>query len=473
MSIVLQPRIQRLLSIPEEKENFPIFKEKALNLIIWNLFSQALPSIKENKEIVVAGTVYKDGKGDWHALVNMCHHLKKKFPTYSISLVAAATLVHKDKLFAPKVQSVDITYDPVLFGEAITNKIKKADFIIKGPAAQDGGRLYDLFPEKVKKNSMIIHEYDFSSPRMIPTEEVPNEEVMGLGLQSIGIFTKNSKMYSFQDIQNLHLLNLFFKKSSFTQMDIDNYLSKNELYFAYFSEMKMKYINEVLALSKSNTKSIDFVLILKNDNMIEEGVTSRLNSEGISSIKIIKCTPESTVEKIIKFNVDGKELRIIVPQALSTKDFKVLTQISSPVVGCTGDNSIAQVLSYGKIPFYETSSHKENFYTELLNVVDFKFGKDSVIYQYIHHVPRKKMDISESEYNQLIIQAKELGGFIRQNHSFNEILKGIVNEGLLRASDIEYQNSIKKLREDFLESKISIEEFEKNLRNELEQRKLL
>lgn len=145
----------------------------------------------------------------------------------------------------------------------------------------------------------------------------------------------------------------------------------------------------------------------------------------------------------------------------------MLTAISAPLVGVTGDNSLAQALSFGKIPFYEAFGHKKQFAWALLKLIEENLGENSALENYIKSRTFDKPSKGDLLQPEIAEQAKLLGEIIREKFSANPMIKGIVNEQLFLNSYPESGKTINNIRQQYLDSDITIEELEQQIKQEL------
>jgi hypothetical protein len=73
------------------------------------IYSNCNP-IGGNEEIIVAGCVLNDGKGDWFAMKNMYKKLQKDFPEKTIRLIATSAEKHRDKLDCSGLKNVHLYF---------------------------------------------------------------------------------------------------------------------------------------------------------------------------------------------------------------------------------------------------------------------------------------------------------------------------------------------------------------------------
>jgi hypothetical protein len=470
-------------------------KNRAFDLLLWDLFSKASP-VSGNKEIIVTGAVLCDGTGDWGLMLNMCHHIQRKFPDRIVRLIVVSDTLHKDRLQAPPNVKVDLIYrgqntkkpptvPPEAFGEAdVLQKVKDAGCIISGNINIDG--LYDSVKEAFVTKGIALHEADFATNRDTLCAQ---KESMGLGKDALGLFTKSTKKtYAWQDLDNRELKRTLFNTDQPSQEDVDAYLSKHDPFLGYMSASKLwcEFIPEAIIHAQAHVNpSIDIYAPGKAGNSaevlsdlgwpsIDEWLKrSGFDELGIGSVKMIRYQDGAQLEETYQLAGGGiKELRIINPGTLSSKDFKVLSFLSLPLVGCTGDNSLSIALSYGKIPYYEIR-HKKELMRNLLVLAQKKFGDRSTFYNYLHLCASEQPTGDLASNPELIEQAKEFGKMIREQYSFNSMLQGMVNERLLHQADPLYAKTVERLRGDYLHTDMTIEQVEKALIQELSQHGLL
>ncbi|HEV8051021.1 MAG TPA: hypothetical protein VGP47_00890 [Parachlamydiaceae bacterium] len=466
---------------------------KDANRAIWNIFSKCQP-VDGNEEIVITGQVLGDGRGDWAAMRNQQKNLHKMFPDRTVRIIASSTTKWEGQLEVSKKESepTDLTYyGNSRFGGAnvplsafppetkVIEKVEQAGVVIEAGVSIGG-----MFPEdtiaKIKENSLKICEHDFetaSAKRLSFDTELKT----GLGPSRDGIFlSSNKKEYNWKDLANANLKTLLFENINPEMDDVDNYLANHACFFGYMSGMEsyFPFIGEAVCFANANfpEKSIDICLpnIIKDKKvgfdefMKSELAYIQLKSNGdINQVKIIWYDEGTKLERTyllagIENKGKGKELRILDPGSLSAKDFKMMISLSAPLVGCTGDNSLAQTLSMGKIPCYEPRF--ESKVNGLLTRIGYTIGYDSALYDYCEY-RRGKHRVSREGvvHPELTEQAKKFGQIIRENFSFQPLLKGVVNEKLLRRKDKDFSEREDGIRQKYLDKKISIEEMESQI----------
>ena len=157
--------------------------------------------------------------------------------------------------------------------------------------------------------------------------------------------------------------------------------------------------------------------------------------------------------------------------------------ITNEIVGCTGDSSFVEALSYSKIPFYELRSHKYPFYASFMSLVEETVGKESPYFQYLKEIAdigipdetssidewfepiskRKRTNckiIASRLYGHLtdpnfMSDVKKVAELIRSEHAAQVKLMNVV---IIKLLELYKSNFISNLYNEYLEHKISIPE---------------
>jgi len=455
-------------------------KEIEFRSAVWDIFQQSKP-IAGQGEIVISGYVMADGKGDYIHMQNMAKKLHKLFPERKIRLIVVGAETQKDKLplLDQSICTTNLSYSgngvaisPFLekspFDTDMSPLIHNADLWISGPVGING--LFDHLYQEAQTKGIAFTEYD--------TDTNLNSGSFGskvkLGLQHAGVFTQKIRESSWNDVQNETLKTALFGSSKPKKEAVADYFANHQLLMCYQSDPSFFFDQAVQFSNASDPeKSIDICFPGKKEITTTEDVErlifkDRLKELGVGSVKWIA---SDGTEIIIPIQEKGKELRIINPGMLTKKDFKLVTLLSAPLVGCTGDHSLIQALSYGKIPAYEMVLHKRGLALNLHNLSVKKFGEEAALSKFINSSLVKKLEVLDPI--ELVAQAKELGESIRENSSFNKHLKGMVNTRLYEASDPEFAAFKAQLEKNYLNGTMSLEDLKKQLRDELVRKDLI
>jgi hypothetical protein len=456
------------------------------NRTLWKMLGNCLP-VQGTEEIVISGQVLGDGRGDWAAIRNMQKSLQKKFPERTVRIIASSTEKWNKPglLDTTKIKALDLIYygNNTVMGanvpliafpteSNIIEKVQKAAVIISAGVGIES--VFKSVLDEIHEKSIKIYEHDFATAS---SDEGFGSIILQTGINPAnnraGIFTTTEKEYTWDQLANAHLKSVLFGTDNPEEKEIRKYRSKHECFFGYMHKPanNFAFIRDAAVFSDANFpgKSIDVCLpgFCKNKEtgIIDSEVkASQKNWTGIDKLVVIWYDGDQKKERSILLGEvegegKGKEIRIIDPGNMSAKDFKIMTSISAPLVGCTGDNSLAQALSSGKIPCYES-----RFSTKVLGLllrIEENFGTESDLYKYCDEVMNglpEYRSSSDAGLPELMSQAKQLGKFMREEAAFQPVLRGVVNEKLLRQKDPDFATREDLLRQAYLENKISMEE---------------
>lgn len=480
MSLPSEYKLQRCLqmaNVESDPEKTCAYKKKAVDHLLSSLFEKCKP-IPGNEEIVVTGYVMSDGKGDWFNMLNTCKYLQKKFPERTIRLIAISGEQHRGQLTAPKVKALDLHYfkdaeisAPTILPQEIANgpelveKVRGAAAVVFGPVNIHG--LYSQLGTELDRTGIALFEYDATTN----TDRLSGTKAfMGLDKAfSIGIFTRAMKnSYTWKDIHNERLQNLLFGAINPPDEAIHSYLQTHSIFLCYMGFMRaLTFFLDAASFAHAHDpeKSVDICFPCKSsiEELKQFLPRKELQELGFGSITMIYY--EDGTQKEVKRHLgDGKKaLRIFDVGGLAPKDFRILMKLSSPLVGCTGDNSLAQALSYGKIPFYEVVGHKVPLRHNLLSIIEEKFGLHSSLYTYLVSGANIKERAAKVSAPTLPSEAEQLGDWIRNHFSANSAIQGLVNQRLLPGKDPALAQKVTTLKEDYLSGNISIEKLKEQL----------
>lgn len=436
--------------------------------LLRDYFNECPPCPGEN-EILVVGHVMRDGKGDWFAMKNLYKRICKAFPDRHVQVLATSASNHQDKLDLKGLKNYEIVYEPETFNkEYVEKKIDASAMIFSGPI----GNLYthQSASQNYHTKSCALHEYDVKTN----FDTCAYKEMSGLGEKSLGIFvSSNKKEYKWSDIENTTLKGYLFNSEILSEEEISTYQTERDFYLCYVtseqSAVEFIFNTAFFSESKNPNKSVDICYPSKKQtddlkSLAKRGYFNTLTDLGYSGIKWVSWENNQIQEEWYPFGQDeGKILRIIDPGVLAARDFKVLTFLSK-LTGCTGDNSIAQVLSFGNVPLYDVVKHKQGFYDALLNIVEKHFGYDTPLYKYLssdYKMSEVRYDCLEDPLLQE--QAIKLGSIIREHHSITPAIKGIANEILYRNASPEFSLTLDTLQSTFASGDITEHEFKNQL----------
>jgi hypothetical protein len=274
--------------------------------------------------------------------------------------------------------------------------------------------------------------------------------------------------YTWKDIHNDRLQSLLFETFSPSDEAIHKYLQTHSIFLCYMGFMKaLTFFLDAASFANAHDpeKSVDICFPCKGsmDELKQFLPRKELQQQGFGSISMIYYEGDTKKEVKRRLGEGKKVLRILDVGGLAPKDFRILMKLSSPLVGCTGDNSLAQALSYGKIPFYEVVGHKVPLRHNLLSIVEEKFGLRSALYSYLVSGGDLKDRSAKVSAPELPAEAEQLGEWIRDHFSANSAIQGLVNQRLLMGKDPAFAEKVNKLQEEYLAGNLSIEQLEEHL----------
>lgn len=241
--------------------------------------------------------------------------------------------------------------------------------------------------------------------------------------------------------------------------------------------------------------------------------------QGIGTIKLIQQQEEITLNW-----GPGRELCIIDAGLLSPKDFEILTAISDPLMGCTGDASLALALSYEKIPFYDVGNktqllhnlaviankecpllgryletQQESAVLNVLNISMLQTGIKMFKEWLASHDPQEPLyDYSKNTYKRILLsgkeieeaqreikelrkdsaldmlslsaeelktEAKNLSRYLRAHYSFAPLFRAVIKEALMREENPSFARAEDELYERYQSGIITQEEYLSGLKS--------
>lgn len=454
------------------------------DVTFWNLMGKC-KAIPGEEGFVLSSYILGDGQGDLAHLQKEASILSKKNPGRKITVIAIAAEKHRGKIHPKKLDNV--TYHIVYYGDShttsppiqespfadpdsILQEIKEASVWLAGPVKIK--KIFDDLDKEMATKGFAIHEY---GTKLDNTDNFYKTILLGLGDNEIGIYTHTPKSdYQWDKIENEVLKKALFNKSDITSLDVDQYLAAHAPFMCYVSsdDVALRFIYRALYFGyiQGGRANIDVIYPAKtNLSELIEGLKRIKNTFPIKSIMLNG--------EIIDTGEKGFNLRVINPGRLSKKDFKKVMYLSSPLVGCTGNASIGQALSYGKIPYYEQLGQTKQTKKNLCDIAYQVCGKDSPLVYLLDAEPRFMMiDQEEREKlgsDRLIEDAKKLGEFIKEKYSLNECLHGMVNSHLFRTKYPEAAAAIDEIKKRFLSHEIDIEAAKIEIIHELQKIGLL
>lgn len=450
------------------------------DITFWKLMDECM-AIPGKEGIVLSSYILADGLGDWAHLQKEASILSKKFPERKITVIAIAAEKHRGKIHPKDLDNVSyhvehygnscytspsIQKSPFADTDYIIQTIKEASVWLAGPVPIK--KIFDDLDKEVKTKGFAIHEY---GTMLEKTDHFYKTIQLGVGSKEIGIYTHSAKSdYQWDKVENEVLRKELFTKSDVTSTEVDEYLSKNAPFMCYVSndDSALRFIYRALFFGWFQCKKVNIDIIYPAKTNLSELKIGLKKIKDTFPVKSISVNGE-----IIEVAEKGAfNLRIINPGRLTKKDFKRVMYLSSPLVGCTGNASIGQALSYGKIPYYEQLDQTKQTKKNLCDITYNACGKNSPLVYLLEAEPRLMMiDNEEREklsHPQLIEDAKKLSDLIKNQYSINKCLSSIVNGHFFRQKSPEAAVTLDTIKNRFISREIDIESAKVEIFNELQ-----
>ncbi len=380
-----------------------MFQREKQEKIKENLFLEATAHHYEklalnlkNKTLIMTGMMHSDGVGDYYHITAAAEQIKKDFPDVKIKILVFTIAKEPPKglkiLDSSLFETQICHYSPV--PQHLTDALTSADFVLE--MSQETPSIKPLC-KGLQERYRFIGEYGLSHP------------AMGVAKEDMGIFIKDvPKTTSLLDVKNPDLRKVLFGKQDPTPEDLVAYLKNHEPYVAYLksgSLYQMAFLYTIIAYQDTSAKSsIDvFIPNVPLDALDRDF----LRAHGIATIKVI----DKDGEKVDVISEKGKELRLINLFPFDQTDFQTLFTQTNPLVGCTGDHSLSEALSYGRSAFYEIRPVKTTFWNEMIELAGFVGSEPHYLKQYF--IELKNM-YSPHQERMIYSSNKELSNFFKQ-----------------------------------------------------------
>lgn len=370
--------------------NEPLIQKTVLRYLFCRLFKPLYGQapLKMLAKVYVLGCVHPDGLGDYYALLKTAKTLQQ---TFDISLA----FIHQTPLPAITTEDYNLKeggYHPIL---------EKSNIPILEPILE--GQI-PPFQKRIEELQRHIDELteDFklcASP--VVAELLAEEKALIAHLeQYMPLKQKAYKIYeqlkSCQAIVHIALaLNTFdnpdFASKSLYFSESGNFTSMSESLRRHWFSMGLGSFEEGIFLEvkpqampvqkpfymsylpRSSYLRVVFIyltaLLQQNDPQSYEIWTTRFNPEEISEIDFawLKKRGVDTVA-VDECGPEGKTIHVRRILPLPQTEFEMSVSSSGMVVGCTGDGSLTNAIASGKIPFYETRTHKIETLQSLIQI---------------------------------------------------------------------------------------------------------
>lgn len=244
-------------------------------------------------------------------------------------------------------------------------------------------------------------------------------------------------------------------------------------YLTKISKQKEIYLYLIALLEKEKKSDFTIWMTPFSKNELPTWDKNFLGKLGIGKIVSI----DAVEEKEETINNIGKTLRLKFQLPLPEEEFDHLVESSLEPIGCTGDLSLSQTLSLGKIPFYELRAHKMETVQGFIEIA--KFLNLNEIVSYFNELSKydqiSPLTVANSLYNIFIKEEfrkewEKLIIFLKKYFCFETSLLAHLNRHFIYNLLPEIEKLEEELILDFYNQKKPLPEIYRFLERELSQR---
>lgn len=362
------------------------------------LYLEYAPSQKGT--VFFLSTISSDGIGDFIALNKCAQLFKENCPEYDVKLgyTLQRSLPHwPNPLESYVFNDPDYVIEKIVEGLALPDYPKELkavqdelaknadDYSIikaKSPIAAEAIEEYHLElqdrEKKIKRGVALKERGVIFYQELLTSKAIVN---VSLAFNTFGNpLLANKSLYfsetgNFQGIGHAEQLNWYsmgllpFEEGIFLKQESPTNQGKQYLsYITSLSQAKLCFI--YLACELQPSTDIEIVLFPLTDDEIGQLDLAHLGKLGIAKIKIDSREITTGIRT-------GKTLILRQELPMAYDSFIELMRKSPSPIGCTGDLSLSEVISLGKIPFYEMRAHKTET-VEVLNTIALFLHLDEV-----------------------------------------------------------------------------------------------
>ncbi|WP_059358997.1 hypothetical protein [Parachlamydia acanthamoebae] len=430
-------------SLPTEEASLLVYN--FAHVIFKNFYSQLYQKhpLPLDKEIVVMTQVLTDGVGDYYHALSTSEAIKKSFPNQQVLMIPVFC---SDKQLEGISLPTKFDCCVVKSGEScqkdVIERIKKSLFILEIPWEVDifHSREISNAKDEMKSEKRYVFVNEYGSRRI----------GMGLDYYYDGIFIKD--MPSNSSLINLKddiLKSCLFERTALSEGDVEKYFYENELFFSYIHTNKkiMRLFLYSATFSQFNqSKNIDICSYL--DPLDSEIDYQFLKEQGIAGVEFISKEGNKLVSVKKKLAEQGKFLRLINLFPMPQKDVHALMVNSHMMIGCTGDQSFTEAVSFNKLPFYEMRTFKQMFFMHYRRITQYELDPEEKEFKKyldqifktvnINNYSEEKIKKRAIKIGRLVNtralfeEAQKMNLIIQKRFSFHDNLKGIIAQQIFR-----------------------------------------
>lgn len=446
------------------------------------------------KDLLVCGHVVA-GFGDYYQMLATADMLHRRFCSKIKILALTDNLeTRKDQFILPDPTKFDLVFhdpeeDPFADREPFVKMASDAAIIVETP------QLYFCdytigFKDGHTATKVKFHEYDWvkDRPRYTPSSRSMywDQLTMGLGPFTLGIVIKEpERVGGIASLESGTLKGILFSTTTPSSQDEAHYLNSHKLVYAYFqmtfemynfkgspgSVTMQEFIFSSCFSLVNDDRAIDCICPVKRilnanwnipDKEHVDFDLALFQKAGIGRIQLYAKKEKGALALVEEVALGaGKVLRIINPFPISNSDVQILTKASYNVVGCTGNLSLTEAISYEKTPRYQPMPHTQRVLHHLKELAtDYVGGSkaDELPKLLGLYTPGSRAS-DPFAAGKLIAdpktaaQTKELSLFIKTYCNFNEVLIDTIYRAVAHKEYKQLQEQEAALLNDFLKRK--------------------
>lgn len=375
---------------------------------LWKL-QQATDSLPfpSNVKILLCGLVSM-GLGDFKVMVFIARRIKELFPQVQLLIAAEVVCLNREnRLPQLEARDLDVKYWGVDSHENInfTNQTRynyvHFNLFLEEPNNISPESIIQNVMDFVDEKTFVVNlphmDYecsiieklrkrdDFDLQRqymqIIETQIPPKTlahltQTLGFQADDLGVFlTPPLQDTSISTLQDPALASFLTEKADC------------HLYYGYIHESILDFLS--FFLYRAAQEKIDSVLVLPEINFFDKPYVKQCLASvpNIAKLQMYRRNDEGFFIEDgapISNSTQGITIHLIHPFPLQNQDVQILIAHSQSPVGCTGDMSLYEVLSYGKLPLYERPHHKPDVMHDLACILQSTLPKDGMAAQYFN-----------------------------------------------------------------------------------------
>ncbi len=300
------------------------------------------------KKIIVSGEVSSDGLGDYFQMWQAAKILKDHLADAAVSVAVRYRSAPQVSREYSHVEDLAYFSPEEIQSKQIEKRLKEADCLV---IVSHG---IGSTPNPGKIPVITVNEYGFGAHEgfAFGLSHALDNKILGIPLAQV------NHAASVESLTDRALRErLLMKKRPFYL----GYLKKDQI---SQEQARCGFVQAVAVMQKDNVDDVDIICTMESLDQLDIDV---LRKYGVGKVVLMKRDEGGRLseKESLQVAASGKEICILNPFPIPNDDMKVLLKFSQPLVGCTGDVSISEVLANRKIPFYQIRWHKAEFFSQL------------------------------------------------------------------------------------------------------------